>query len=120
MLLLCYQEVHIMKEKETQAVIRNYKDTIFRKLFSDKENLLSLYNLMTNQNYTDPDSITIITLENAIYMNIKNDLAFLVNCTVCKSISLLCHPTCLYGICFMYRTNTRSLPIRLHCILPSK
>lgn len=32
------------KVKPNPTVSRNYKDTIFRKLFSDKKNLLSLYN----------------------------------------------------------------------------
>ena len=29
------------------AANRNYKDTVFRMLFSNRKNLLSLYNLMT-------------------------------------------------------------------------
>ena len=72
-----------MKDDETKGVIRNYKDTVFRMLFSDKNNLLSLYNLMSNQQYTDPDLLEIVTLDNAIYMNMKNDLAFLVDSTLC-------------------------------------
>ena len=32
------------KVKPNPTVSRNYKDTIFRKLFSDKQGLLSLYN----------------------------------------------------------------------------
>ena len=58
---------------------RNYKDTIFRKLFSDKENLLSLYNAINGTMYEDPEELEIITLENAIYMGMKNDLAFIVD-----------------------------------------
>ena len=56
-----------------------YKDTIFRKLFSDKENLLSLYNALNKKKqYTNADDLTIETLENAIYMEMKNDIAFMV------------------------------------------
>lgn len=57
-------------------VQRNYKDTIFRMLFKDKENLLSLYNALNRTNYTDVDGLEITTLENAVYMNYKNDVSF--------------------------------------------
>ena len=56
---------------------RNYKDTVFRMLFSDRANLLSLYNAVTGNTYDDPDELQIVTLENAIYMGMKNDLAFM-------------------------------------------
>lgn len=79
----CYnQEVHNMKDTTEQPVIRNYKDTLFRKLFSEKTNLLSLYNLITGKNYTNPDLLNIVTLDNAIYMNMKNDLAFLIDFSI--------------------------------------
>ncbi len=58
---------------------RNYKDTVFRKLFSDRENLLSLYNAINGTSYTDALQLEIVTLENAIYMGMKNDLAFIIN-----------------------------------------
>ena len=58
---------------------RNYKDTVFRKLFSDRRNLLSLYNAINGTAYTDETKLEIVTLENAIYMGMKNDLAFIIN-----------------------------------------
>ena len=60
-------------------VNRNYKDTVFRMLFSDKKNLLSLYNAVNQKHYTDPEDLEIVTLENAIYMGMKNDLAFIID-----------------------------------------
>ena len=60
-------------------VNRNYKDTVFRMLFSDRENLLSLYNAVNQKHYTDPEDLEIVTLENAIYMGMKNDLAFIID-----------------------------------------
>jgi len=45
-------------------------------LFHDKENLLSLYNAVNQTAYTDADDLKITTLENAIYMNYKNDVSF--------------------------------------------
>ena len=58
---------------------RKYKDTIFRWLFSDRKNLLSLYNAVTGRNYTDADALDIVTLESAVYLGMKNDVAFLVD-----------------------------------------
>lgn len=62
-----------MNETKVQ---RNYKDTIFRMLFKDKDNLLSLYNALNKTDYTDVDGLEITTLENAVYMNYKNDISF--------------------------------------------
>lgn len=53
-----------------------YKDTVFRMLFNDKENLLSLYNAVNKSAYTDVDNLKITTLENAVYTNYKNDVSF--------------------------------------------
>ncbi len=65
--------------KKVPAANRNYKDTIFRMLFSDRKSLLSLYNAVNKRNYTNPDDLEIVTLENAIYMGMKNDLAFILD-----------------------------------------
>ena len=66
------------KQREKLSANRAYKDTIFRWIFSDKENLLSLYNAIAGKDYKDPEKLTIVTLENAVYMGIKNDLAFVL------------------------------------------
>ena len=58
---------------------RRYKDTIFRMLFSDKKNLLELYNAVSGRHYDNPEDLQIVTLENAVYMGMKNDLAFLLS-----------------------------------------
>ena len=58
---------------------RPYKDTIFRMLYHDKENLLSLYNAVNGRNYTNAEDLQIVTLKNAIYMGMKNDLAFIMD-----------------------------------------
>ena len=71
------------QDKQTKTsfplVNRNYKDTVFRMLFSDRKNLLSLYNAVNQKHYTDPEDLEIVTLENAIYMGMKNDLAFIID-----------------------------------------
>ena len=58
---------------------RKYKDTVFRMLFSDRKNLLSLYNAVNGTTYDNPSMLEIVTLENAVYIGMKNDLSFIVN-----------------------------------------
>lgn len=65
--------------KRAPVANRKFKDTVFRMLFSDKEALLSLYNAINNSHYTDSGALEIVTLENAIYMGMKNDLAFILD-----------------------------------------
>ena len=48
-------------------------------LFSDRKNLLSLYNAINGTAYENADDLEIVTLENAIYMGMKNDLAFIID-----------------------------------------
>ena len=48
-------------------------------LFRDRTDLLSLYNAVNQTSYTDPEELAVITLENAVYMNMKNDVAFLMD-----------------------------------------
>ena len=59
------------------TVNRTFKSTVFSMVFEDKRNLLELYNAMTGKHYTDPEQLEINTLENAVYMSMKNDLSFL-------------------------------------------
>lgn len=58
---------------------RLYKSRLFVMIFEDKKNLLELYNAVTGKNYKDPELLEINTLENAIYMSMKNDLSFLID-----------------------------------------
>ena len=71
-----------MTDDPTQPLLRNFNDPLFRKLFRDTENLLSLYNVMSGKHYTNPDLLTIVTLDNAIYMNMKlySFNAYLTSC----------------------------------------
>ena len=48
-------------------------------LFSDEKNLLSLYNAVTGRSYEDAKELEIVTLDNAVYMGMKSDLAFLLD-----------------------------------------
>ena len=66
------------KPKETE-MNRNYKDSLFCRLFSDKERALSLYNAINGTDYTNADDLEIITLENTLFIVMKNDVAILFN-----------------------------------------
>ncbi len=65
---------------KSPAAKRSYKDSLFRMVFRTPENLLQLYNAVNGTNYRDTEDLRIVTLENAIYMNMKNDLAFIIGC----------------------------------------
>lgn len=66
---------------------RNHKDTVFRRIFMEKENLLSLYNAVNGTSYENPEELEITTLEDAFYMNIKND----ISCVLDSSLNLYEH-----------------------------
>lgn len=57
---------------------KKYKDTIFRLLFNDRERALSLYNGVNGTKYNDASILQYNTLENAIYMNVHNDISFVI------------------------------------------
>ena len=74
------QRKPISKKKNTSSnhhVNSKYKDTLFRMIFRDKKNLLSLYNALNKTSYTNPDDMKITTLEDVIYVGMKNDVSFL-------------------------------------------
>lgn len=58
---------------------RDYKDTIFRMIFSEKRELLALYNAVNGTDYDNPDELEITTLENAVYMTVKNDISCVID-----------------------------------------
>lgn len=61
---------------------REHKDSVFIDLFytdeTARKNLLELYNALYDTDYTDPEVIQYIGLENILFKNYKNDLAFTV------------------------------------------
>ena len=68
------------KERPGEASVkRNYKSTVFAMLFGDRERLLKLYNAISGKNYQEPEALEINTLDNAIYIGMKNDLSFIID-----------------------------------------
>nr|WP_297884411.1 hypothetical protein [uncultured Blautia sp.] len=67
-----------MKEPEVTAN-RCFKSRLFVMVFEDKRELLKLYNAVSGKNYQNPELLEINTLDNAIYMSMRNDLSFIID-----------------------------------------
>lgn len=60
-------------------VQRSVKDRLFRFLFAnDREALLQSYNALNGTDYQDASQLEIVTIESAVYVVMKNDLAFVL------------------------------------------
>ena len=65
--------------QESVTINRSYKDRLFKIIFEDKKELLSLYNALTGKNYQNPDELEINTIDDVIYMHLKNDMSFILD-----------------------------------------
>ena len=75
------EEGVILKEViqvQKQPTNRNHKDQLFRLAFQEKKYQLELYNALNGTNYTDPGALEVTTLEDVIFLGMKNDLSFIV------------------------------------------
>ena len=57
---------------------RKYKDVLFRRLFREKQDLLELYNALNGSTYENPEDLEVVTMEDVIFMKMKNDLSFII------------------------------------------
>ncbi len=73
------KKYYISNKYKNINVKRNQRDTVFRMLFKRKKELLSLFNAINNTNYKSEDELEIVTLENAVYMSMKNDVSCLLD-----------------------------------------
>lgn len=58
-----------------------YKDRLFSFIFGNAERkdwTLSLYNAVNGSSYTNPEDIELMTMEDVLYMGMKNDMTFLI------------------------------------------
>ena len=58
---------------------RKNRGANIRRRHRRKEDLLNLYNAVNGSDYQNPDELEITTLDNAIYMRMKNDISFLID-----------------------------------------
>ena len=66
------------------GMVTQYRDRLFISIFGkDNEQSrkwrLNLYNALNGTNYTDPDALELNTIENVIYLTMRNDISFLVD-----------------------------------------
>ena len=61
---------------------RKHKDSLFRKVFRKKKDLLDLYNAINGTSYENEDELEINTLDSVLYMSVKNDISCIVGCTI--------------------------------------
>jgi hypothetical protein len=113
-------------QRQKDNTNKKYKDSVFTKLFGEKDKIAELYNAIHDTNYTH-DDITLLTLENIIFIGRANDLSFTVDN---KLIVLMEHQAtinpnmplrCLFYIARQYQSladNTAMYSSRLTEILP--
>ena len=65
--------------KRMTRLKRNYKDGMFRMLFSEKEKMIELYNAVTDSDYGKDTEVEVVTLDDAIFGDVKNDLTFIID-----------------------------------------
>ena len=64
---------------------REYKDALFKFIFGNeerKEYTLSLFNALNGTYYDDPSEVKLVTLEDVLFISIKNDVAFILSDTL--------------------------------------
>ena len=65
----------------TTVINREYRDRLFKFIFGNsdkKEWTLSLYNALNGSQYSDANAIELNTIDSVVYMNMKNDVSFLI------------------------------------------
>lgn len=80
-LLTTWSKDRIWRRSQVK-VRRKYKDQLFQRIFSNRKDLLDLYNAVNNTSYTNPNELEITTLEDVIYLSMKNDLSFIISSTM--------------------------------------
>ena len=73
---------------------RIYKDSVFRKLFTNEQNIRDLYGALKDTHYSDDVPVEIKTIDDVTYGGIKNDLAFTIDN---KFIVLIEHQSTING-----------------------
>lgn len=71
-------EKQLFKGQKTGTPVFHYRDRLFRFIFRDKKSLLQLYNALQGTCYANADDLEITTLEDVVYMKMKNDVSFIM------------------------------------------
>lgn len=99
------------------TVNREYKDRLFKIIFGrqdHKEWTLSLYNALHGTNYDNVEDVEINTLEDAVFMGMKNDVSYIFNDTmnIYEQQSSICPNMPIRGL--MYAGRLYDKYIKLH------
>ena len=73
------------KKAKKTGINRQFKDRLFRFIFGNPEHkdwTLNLYNAINGSSYENPDEIDLNTIEDILYMGMKNDVSFLITDTI--------------------------------------
>ena len=71
-----------LRQMDISAVNRKYKDRLFKMIFGSEDHkawALSLYNAIHQSNYSSVQDLTITTMDEYLYMNMRNDVSFVIN-----------------------------------------
>ncbi len=69
-------------DEEKKDINEEHKDRLFKFIFGNPEHkawTLDLYNAVNGSSYTDPEDIQITTIDDVVYMKMKNDVSFLID-----------------------------------------
>lgn len=111
--------LHHSENRKIPSVYLTYKDRVFRMLFRDKKRLLELYNALNDTEYTNEEDLTVNTLENAIFMKMKNDLSFVIdsNMSLYEHQSSWCPNMALRGFLYfadLYKRQLGDTDLSIH------
>ncbi|MGN1218802.1 MAG: hypothetical protein ACI4TD_12650 [Phocaeicola sp.] len=62
-----------------EKIKHNYKDNTFCALFSEKKNLIELYNALSGSSFDMDTPVEIVTLDNTFFGDRENDLSFIID-----------------------------------------
>ncbi len=73
-----------MNEIGMPEISNEIRDRLFKAIFGrdtaqSKQWRLELYNALRGTNYSDPDALELNTIENVIYLTMRNDISFLID-----------------------------------------
>ncbi len=104
-------------------VNRKYKDHLFRFVFQNKKDLLDLYNAVNGTDYANPEELVITTLQDVVYLGMKNDVSFLIGnyMNLYEHQSTFCPNMPLRGLLYfaeMYRAYIEANGLNLYSTAP--
>ena len=71
-------EEYAAEQKKEQYINQKFKDSVFRMAFAEKKYQLELYNALNGSDYDDPEEVEVTTLEDTLFLGMRNDLSFIV------------------------------------------